>query len=108
MPLAADLAVLPELLGRMIDDPDFQRGLKRIQGSRAAPPAACAWAGSMPDVAVEVDAVEIDARGRYEAVPYPFAFQGGRLTYTREALTLRGRGRDRRPLEAPGRMPSSG
>ena len=40
--LQAELAVLPDLLGRMIDDPDFQRELKRApvhRGPRRRPPA---------------------------------------------------------------------
>ena len=39
---------------------------------------------------VEVEAGQIDARARHAAVPYPLAFQGGRITYTREAITLDG------------------
>ncbi len=44
----------------------------------------------MPDVTIDVEAWQIDARGRHAAVPYPLAFQGGRIAYSREAVTLEG------------------
>lgn len=88
--LQAELAVLPDLLGRMIDDPDFQRELKRVQSIEGRAAGRLRLGGRVPDVTVEVEAGPIDARARHAAVPYPLAFQGGRITYTREAITLDG------------------
>ena len=91
LPLAADdLAVLPGLLGRMIDDPDFQRELKRIQAIEGSASGRLRIGGQLPDVTIDVEAWQIDARGRHAAVPYPLAFQGGRIACSRDAVTLEG------------------
>ena len=91
LPLAADdLSVLPGLLGRMIDDPDFQRELKRIQAIEGSTAGRLRIGGQVPDVTIDVEAWQIDARGRHAAVPYPLAFQGGRIAYSRDAVTLQG------------------
>jgi len=86
----ADLGVLPGVLGRMIDNPDFQRELKRFREVAGHAAGRLRLSGRIPDVAVGVDATDIDARGSFEAVPYPIALRGGRLTYSRETLTLTG------------------
>ncbi|MCU0254822.1 MAG: hypothetical protein MUE47_09835, partial [Acidobacteria bacterium] len=88
--VADDLSVLPGLLGRMIDDPDVRRELKRIQAIEGSAAGRLRVGGQAPDVTIDVEAWQIDARGRHAAVPYPLAVQGGRIAYSREAVTLQG------------------
>jgi len=83
----ADLAQLPPVLNRVVDDENFINELAKIKDVKGSADGILILGDDMEslDAVVEVSNVELSAR--YDRVPYPIRLQGGRFIYDGNRVT---------------------
>lgn len=86
----ADLAALPPLLARIVPDPAFRREVARLQEFSGTARGTLRLDGTHTDVAVEVQASDLDVAARHPAIAYPLRLQGGEAAYDGDSIALRG------------------
>ncbi len=86
----ADLEHLPPVLARVVASEEFQRELKKILAFSGRAHGSLHLDGTLKDVAVRVDASDLDVQCRYQPIPYPLGFQGGGFVYDGDRITLAG------------------
>lgn len=79
--MQADLAPLPAILARVVPDGSFQAELGRIEAFTGTANGRLQLSGRLDNVGVNVAASEIAAEARYQRLPLPLKFTGGRLLY---------------------------
>jgi hypothetical protein len=86
----AELSALPPLLAQVVPDPVFRKEVALIREFSGTAQGTLRLNGTHTDVAVEVQASELDVKARYEPIPYPLAFQGGRFGYRSDGVDMHG------------------
>ena len=87
--LHADLAPLPAILARVIPDGSFRAELRRIEAFTGTANGRLQLNGRLDNVGVRVDAADIDAEARYQRLPLPLTFTGGRFLYDGPSIEVR-------------------
>ena len=85
----ADLAPLPAILVRVIPDESFRAELRRIEAFTGTANGRLQLNGRLDNVGVRVDAADIDAEARYQRLPLPLTFTGGRFLYDGPSIEVR-------------------
>jgi len=85
----ADLAPLPAILARVIPDGPFRTELRRIEAFTGTANGRLQLNGRLDNVGVRVDAADIDAAARYQRLPLPLKFTGGRFLYDGPSIEVR-------------------
>ena len=85
----ADLAPLPAILARVIPDESFRAELRRIEAFTGTANGRLQLNGRLDNVGVRVDATDIDAEARYQRLPLPLTFTGGRFLYDGPSIEVR-------------------
>ncbi|MBI5577961.1 MAG: AsmA-like C-terminal domain-containing protein [Deltaproteobacteria bacterium] len=85
----ADLAPLPAILARVIPDGPFRTELRRIEAFTGTANGRLQLNGRLDHVGVRVDAADIDAGARYQRLPLPLKFTGGRFLYDGPSIEVR-------------------
>jgi hypothetical protein len=84
----AELSALPPLLAQVVPDPVFRREVALLREFSGTARGTLRLNGTHTDVSVEVQASELDVKARYEPIPYPLAFQGGRFAYRSNGVDM--------------------
>ncbi len=84
----ADLADLPAVLERVVDNAGFRAELKKVKDFRGTARGTLRLAGTRQAVQVRVEAAEVRLDARYLPIGLPLAIKGGRISYDRSALEL--------------------
>jgi uncharacterized protein involved in outer membrane biogenesis len=79
--LNADLAELPSILGRIIDNKQFKSELSRIDHLTGMGTGKLILDGNLDDISVQIDVSEFDLKARYNRLPHPLSVKGGRLQF---------------------------
>ena len=79
--IQADMADLPAILKRLIDDKDVQKQLDLIQDLKGSANGKLVLGGDTDQIKVSVSASDIQLSARYQEIPYPVAITGGHVTY---------------------------
>jgi hypothetical protein len=87
--MRADLSPLPAILARVIPEGSFREELRRIEAFTGTANGRLQLNGRLDDVGVRVDAADIDAAARYQRLPLPLKFTGGRFLYDGPAIEVR-------------------
>ena len=85
----ADLAPLPAILTRVIPEGSFRSELRRIEAFTGTANGRLQLNGRLDNVGVRVDAADIDAEARYQRLPLPLTFTGGRFLYDGPSIEVR-------------------
>ena len=85
----ADLAPLPAILTRVIPEGSFRSELGRIEAFTGTANGRLQLNGRLDNVGVRVDAADIDAAARYQRLPLPLTFTGGRFLYDGPSIEVR-------------------
>jgi hypothetical protein len=86
--MRADLVPLPEILARVVPHEGFRQGLTSLQDFSGTAAGRLRLDGTLGQIKVEVDASELDLRGRYLPLPGLLSVRGGSLAYRGPAITL--------------------
>ena len=86
--MQADLAPLPAILARVVPDGSFRAELGRIEAFTGTANGRLQLNGSLDNVGVNVAASEIAAEARYQRLPLPLKFTGGRLLYDGDCIEV--------------------
>jgi hypothetical protein len=86
----AELSPLPPLLARLVSDPMFRKQAALVQEFSGTAQGTLRLNGTHTDVAVEVQASELEVKARHQHIPYPLRFQGGEFAYGGDSIRLRG------------------
>jgi hypothetical protein len=78
----ADLARLPPILDRLIDDKDFRSELAKIEDLNGNADGKLVLGEDLNNVDVTVAASDIHLTARYRGIPHPVAITGGNFSYT--------------------------
>ena len=79
--IQADMADLPAILKRLIDDKDVRKQLDLIRDLKGSANGKLALGGDTDQIKVSVSASDIQLSARYKEIPYPLAITGGHITY---------------------------
>jgi hypothetical protein len=86
--IQGELSGLPRFLAEVVPDPDFRREMALIQEFSGTAAGTLHLDGTHEDVSVGVQAAQIDVKARYQPIPYPLAFKGGRFRYGNDGVGL--------------------
>jgi hypothetical protein len=84
----ADLAQLPPILDRLIDDKDFGSELAKIEDLKGNANGKLVLGEDINNVDVTVAASDIHLSARYRGIPYPMVVTGGNLSYTKTGIGI--------------------
>ena len=79
--IKADMADLPAILKRLIDDKDVRKQLDLIQDLKGSANGKLALGGNTNQIKASVSASDIQLSARYQEIPYPLAITDGHFTY---------------------------
>ena len=79
--IKADMADLPAILNRLIDDKDVRKQLDLIQDLNGSANGKLVLGGNTDQIKVSVSASDIQLSARYQEIPYPLAITDGHFTY---------------------------
>jgi len=85
----ADLAPLPAILARVIPEGSFRSELRRIEAFSGTANGRLQLNGRLDNVGVRVDAADIAIEARYQRLPLPLTFTGGRFLYDGPSIEVR-------------------
>ncbi|MEN8760776.1 MAG: AsmA family protein, partial [Desulfobacterales bacterium] len=85
----ADLARLPPILDRLIDDKDFRSELAKIEDLNGNADGKLVLGEDLNNVDVTVAASDIHLSARYRGIPHPVAVSGGNFSYTKTGIAIR-------------------
>jgi hypothetical protein len=77
----ADLAQLPPVLNRIVDDADFSSELAKIRDVNGTASGVLILGDALDDLRAEVNVTRAEMSARYDRIPYPIHLAGGRFTY---------------------------
>ena len=84
----ADLAPLPSLLERWVDDPTFKGEMRRIQSARGSAEGTLVLDGRGPDIDVTVDVTRCQLDAQYERLPAKLSIADGMVQYTTDRIQV--------------------
>lgn len=79
--IQADMADLPPILKRLIDDKDVRKQLDLIQDLKGSANGKLVLSGDTDQIKVSVSASDIQLSARYQEIPDPLAISDGHFTY---------------------------
>ncbi len=82
----ADLADIPPILAKVIDDRDVNRELALIEDIKGTATGKLLLDGDTDQLKVEVSATDIQCAARYPEIPYPLTIAGGSVSYDGEHI----------------------
>ena len=85
--LVSDVTEVSEFLGRVVEDEDFLRELKKIKKVGGSAQGRLVLGDSLKSIRPRVDIERLNLRGEYERLPHPFEISEGRLTYEGTLVT---------------------
>ncbi|MGD8949332.1 MAG: AsmA-like C-terminal domain-containing protein [Desulfobacterales bacterium] len=85
----ADLAQLPPILDRLIDNKDFRSELAKIEDLNGNANGKLVLGEDINNVNVTVAASDIHLSARYRGIPHPVAVTGGNFSYTPTGIGIR-------------------
>ena len=84
----ADLAQLPPVLNRIVDDADFSSELARISEVNGTANGVLILGDTLDDLRAEVRVSRVEMSARYDRIPYPIHLAGGRFTYKGQRIAV--------------------
>ena len=87
MDVNADLAPLPLILDRVIDN-KLKSELSRIEHLSGMATGKLILGGNLDDISVQIDVSEFDLKARYNRLPYPLALKGGRFQFKNDEIRV--------------------
>jgi hypothetical protein len=85
----ADLAQLPPILDRLIDDKDFRSELAKIEDLKGNATGKLVLGEDVNNVEVTVAASDIHLTARYRGIPHPVAITAGNFSYSGAGIDIR-------------------
>ena len=85
----ADLAQLPPILDRLIDNKDFRSELAKIEDLKGNANGKLVLGEDVNNVDVTVAASDIHLSARYRGIPHPVAVSGGNFSYAKTGIAIR-------------------
>jgi hypothetical protein len=86
--IQADLAQVPAVLKRVIPDRGFQGELSRIKDIQGKADGVLILGDSLKNLGARVDVSKADLTLRYDRIPYPISFNGGRFVYAGKWISM--------------------
>ncbi len=86
--IQADLAQLPPILERCVENKPFLKELSQIEEFKGSALGKMVLDGNKQSVDVSVDASEIDLHARYGRIPYPLQIKGRRFSYEEDHISF--------------------
>ena len=77
----ADLAQLPPVLNRLVDDTDFVRELAKIRDVKGSASGILSLGDDLENLATRVQVSKAELSASYDRIPYPLHLEGGHFTY---------------------------
>ncbi|MGA9478808.1 MAG: hypothetical protein WBV21_13595, partial [Desulfobacterales bacterium] len=87
--VGADLAQLPPILDRLIDDKDFRSELAKIEDLKGNANGKLVLGEDVNNLDVTVAASDIHLTARYRGISHPVAITGGNFSYTGAGIGIR-------------------
>jgi hypothetical protein len=90
----ADLSPLPDLLKRLVNDPDFEREMAGLSALKGQGRGRLVLGERKGDLRAKVDVSDFQLSARHRRIPYPVSIEGGEFSYEDNhvrAGNLRGR-----------------
>jgi hypothetical protein len=84
------LAMLPQVLPRVVKNPAFLKGIERVQEFSGTARGRLRLDGTYSDISVRVEAADLDIQGRYEPIPFPLQFKGDRFVWQDHTIRFEG------------------
>jgi hypothetical protein len=84
----ADLAELPSILNRVIDNKQFKSELSRIKHLTGMGTGKLILGENLDDISVQIDVSEFNLRARYNRLPHPLAIKGGRFQFKGDEIRV--------------------
>ena len=84
----ADLAELPSILNRVIDNKQFKSELSRIEHLTGMGTGKLILGENLDDISVQIDVSEFNLRARYNRLPHPLAIKGGRFQFKGDEIRV--------------------
>ncbi|MBW2197953.1 MAG: AsmA-like C-terminal domain-containing protein [Deltaproteobacteria bacterium] len=88
MDVNADLAPLPLILDRVIDNKKLKPELSRIEHLSGMATGKLILGENMDDISVQIDVSEFDLKARYNRLPYPLSVKGGRFQFKGDEIRI--------------------
>jgi hypothetical protein len=88
MDVIADLAPLPSILDRVIDDKQFKSELSRIEHLSGTATGKLILDGNLDDISVQIDVSQFDLKARYHRLPHPLSVRGGRFQFRNDEIRV--------------------
>ncbi len=88
MDVNADLAPLPLILDRVIDNKKLKLELSRIEHLSGMATGKLILGENMDDISVQIDVSEFDLKARYNRLPYPLSVKGGRFQFKGDEIRI--------------------
>jgi len=86
--IEADLAQLPPVLNRIVDDKDFINELARLSDVRGSASGILMLGDALEGLGATVTVSKAELSARYDRIPYPIRLQGGHLIYDGNRIAL--------------------
>ena len=77
----ADLAQLPPVLNRIVDDADFINELARIKDVNGSARGTLILGDDLKSLGATVQATQAELSARYDRIPFPISLEGGHFIY---------------------------
>jgi hypothetical protein len=84
----ADLAELPPVLNRLVDDADFTGELAKIRDVNGTASGILILGDTLDDLAATVKVSRAEINARYDRIPYPIHMAGGRFVYEGQRISV--------------------
>jgi AsmA-like protein len=88
MDVNTDLAALPLILDRVIDNKDFKSELSRIEHLSGMATGNLILGENLDDISVQIDVSQFDLKTRYNRLPHPLALKGGRFQFKGDEIRI--------------------
>jgi hypothetical protein len=85
----ADLAELPPIMKRLVDDRSFQEEMSLIEGLKGNAVGRLVLGESTEKIKVRVDASELILSTKYKRIPYPLEIKGGHFSYDETRVAIK-------------------
>jgi len=83
----ADLAQLPPVLNRIVDDANFINELAKIKDVKGSASGILMLGDDLESLGATVEVSEAELSASYDRIPYPIRLKGGRFTYSGNRIT---------------------
>jgi hypothetical protein len=88
MDVNADLAALPSILERVINDKQFRSELSRIEDLKGMATGKLILGENLDDISVKIDVSQFDLKARYKRLPHPLSVKGGRFQFKNNEIRI--------------------